>query len=167
MKVVGETLTKLTGSNISVEERNLYGRSAFNRFYYAAYLNTREMLAFLDPKLKKTAHKNIPITLRSTLRNRLKTTVNKYYEEEIMSYNDKQRLIHNMFTATEELANMLEQAYDARVIADYMPEVLIQKKSNSEFLLKSHTLQNAQRWPDRASAYCKTITKVSKDLGLV
>lgn len=44
MKVVGEQLHDWALQKKAQPERDVFGRSAFNRFYYAAFLITREML---------------------------------------------------------------------------------------------------------------------------
>lgn len=166
MKLVGEALSKLALEKHPIADRNLYGRSAFNRFYYAAFLITREMLAFLDPKWKSTPHKEIPNRLRDTIRQRLKKSVEHFHRQGIITVSEKSRLINRLNEATEELAEMLERAYDARVIADYKPEKLICIDSNKVISLQAHKLDSARSWPNRASAYCKTIISVWKEAGL-
>lgn len=166
MKLVGEALNNLALENHPIADRNLYGRSAFNRFYYAAFLITREMLAFLDPNWKTTPHKEIPNRLRDTIRKRLKKSVDQFHKQGIVTLAEKSRLINRLNEATEELAEMLERAYDARVIADYKPDLLISIENNKVIRLQAHKLNSAKSWPDRASAYCKTIISVWKEAGL-
>ena len=44
MKIVGEKLERWALEQKAVDEKDLFGRSAFNRYYYAVFLLTREML---------------------------------------------------------------------------------------------------------------------------
>ena len=67
--------------------------------------------------------------------------------------------------ATSELSNLLTEAYDLRVVADYEPEVPI-SIDNKVLLLRNYKLNTAREWPGKASACCKTIRKVWRDAGL-
>ena len=41
-------------------ERDLYGRSSYNRYYYAAFLSARQVLAGLRPEWGRIAHATYP-----------------------------------------------------------------------------------------------------------
>ncbi|MEH6457061.1 MAG: hypothetical protein V7749_12095 [Cocleimonas sp.] len=165
MKRVGVALENLALSDSGVAATNLLGRSAFNRYYYASFLVTREMLAKLDPKWKTTPHSELPKRLRETIRKPVKKELDRQARSELISLGEKSRLLSNLQLSSENLAELLERAYDARVIADYTPEepVVIAGKVIS---LRSHKLTTAREWPDRAHAYCKTILRVWEDVGL-
>ena len=166
MKLVGEKLEDVALSESDGMRKDLFGRSAFNRYYYAAFLITREMLGDIEPKWKKTPHKAIPELLKNAVRkpvvNRLKLNAKK----DIITSGELSVLQTKLTKATTELANLLLQAYDVRLVADYEPETHI-TETKRIITLRSCTLTSANTWADRASAYCKDIRKVWRDSGLV
>jgi len=72
MKIVGDHLTGVAANRADVSECDLFGRSAFNRYYYAAYLITRDMLTQLDPAWGKTSHGGIPDLLEDSVINKIR-----------------------------------------------------------------------------------------------
>ena len=50
MQYVGSELERLALINTDPNSADLLGRSAFNRYYYAAFLITRETLGYMQPK---------------------------------------------------------------------------------------------------------------------
>lgn len=165
MKFVGEKLEDLALKDPEFCHSDLLGRSAFNRYYYASFLITRKLLGELRSNWKGTAHKNIPELLRESLKKPVVTTLNSQVKKGLMSQSEKSRILTRLQISTEELAEMLEAAYDARIIADYIPEELIDI-NNKVICLRSYKLSTAKQWPDRASSYCKTIYRVWGDAGL-
>ncbi|MBC3382033.1 hypothetical protein H8I69_23235 [Serratia fonticola] len=165
MKIVGEALESLAIKESSAENANLYGRSAFNRYYYASFLVTRETLAKLDPKWKMTPHAEIPTRLRETICISVKRELEKQVRAGLKTKSEKGNLLTNLQSSSAELAELLEHAYDARVVADYRPEELI-KIDEKIVSLRSYKLTTARAWPDRANAYCKIILRVWKEVGL-
>jgi hypothetical protein len=165
MKFVGEKLEQLAIHDTEMKHANLLGRSAFNRFYYASFLVTRSTLAKLDPKWKMTPHAEIPTRLRETIKKKVANALKIQERKGVITASEKGRILSRLQSSTEELAEMLELAYDARIIADYIPEELI-VKSGKVITLRDHKLTTAKTWPDRAHSYCKTILKVYEEVGL-
>ena len=52
MQYVGSELERLALSDADPNNADLLGRSAFNRYYYAAFLITRETLGYMQPNWK-------------------------------------------------------------------------------------------------------------------
>lgn len=71
MQIVAQQLEFWAKEKDKETERDLFGRSAFNRYYYAAFLVTREMLGALRPTWRHTAHAAIPELLEAGLKKRL------------------------------------------------------------------------------------------------
>lgn len=165
MKVVGDQLEKWARSQSESHEKDLFGRSAFNRYYYAAFLITREMLGNYKSEWKRTPHAAIPDLLEKSLPKSVLNQLNNYQKKGLMTSRDVSRLRTTLKTATSELANLLREAYEIRVIADYEPEMVITIKENA-ILLNHHNLSSASNWADHANSYCKTIYKVWRDAGL-
>lgn len=165
MKIVGEQLQDWAEGKKIAHEKDVFARSAFNRFYYAAFLITRDMLGELKPEWKKTAHKNIPDLLLTSVKKSVDNELKKLFKKGIFSVSEKSLLKTKINSATIELSNLLKEAYELRVIADYDPEVPIEIKNNI-LQLRKYKLNSAREWPGKASAFCKMIRKVWGDVGL-
>jgi len=166
MKLVGEKLESYAEAESDLVKRDLYGRSAFNRYYYAAFLITRKMLGEIEPKWKKTPHKDIPQLLKGAVRKPVVQRLKQDAKKDLITNGQMRALQSKLNIATNELANLLVQAYDVRLVADYEPENYIAVKDNV-IVLSSCKLTSANSWADRANAYCKDIRKVWMDSGLV
>ncbi|MDP1548660.1 MAG: hypothetical protein Q8L97_00665 [Nitrosomonas sp.] len=165
MKIVGDQLEKWAHIQSESHKKDLFGRSAFNRYYYAAFLITREMLGNYKSEWKRTPHAEIPKLLKSSFSKPVINQMNINQKKGLMTTSEASRLRKKLKTATSELANLLKEAYDARVIADYDPETTITIEGNN-ISLKFYKLNSASSWADRASGYCKTIYSVRRDVGL-
>ncbi len=62
MHEVGHHLQKIAISKTD-QNRDVFARSAFNRYYYGAYLNVRELLSSLNPEWSRPRHRHIPYIL--------------------------------------------------------------------------------------------------------
>lgn len=162
MKIVAEQLEKWALCHIDAEEKNLFGRSAFNRYYYAVFLLTREMLSDFKSSWKKTKHASVPELLRKSVKKEVESTLKSYISRGLVSKDTLNQLNINLNC----LAELLEEAYRVRCIADYESEIKI-REDKKEIFLGNHTLTAAKHWPGRAAAYCKVIRKVWKETGLV
>ena len=143
------------------DKKDLFGRSAFNRYYYAAFLSTRQMLGEFKTEWERTAHRNIPDLLRVTLKQKLKLAI----DSRILSRPEGMRVRKEHNSSVNALAKLLEQAYEVRISADYEPEVRIQQ-TNKVISLGNHKLTSAEKWPGRAASYCKAIRDAWKVAGL-
>lgn len=166
MKIVGEKLENLAQSERDDLAKDLFCRSAFNRYYYAAFLITRKMLGELNLSWKTTPHKEIPNLLTTGVKKPVLNRLKMYAKKDFITEGEKSTLITKLTNATTHLSNLLDEAYDIRVIADYEPEILVEGE-NSKLALKNHKLTTANGWENRASAYCKDIRSVWRDSGLV
>ena len=165
MKVVGEQLEGWAHTQSDFYEKDLFGRSAFNRYYYAAFLIAREMLSKYKSEWKCTPHAEIPNLLETSFSNQIINKLKQNKKKGLMTDSEVSRLRKKLRTATSELASLLKEAYDARVIADYEPETTITTKGNT-ISLKHYKLNSASGWADRANNYCKIIYSVRRDAGL-
>ena len=162
MKIVGERLESWALDLNESHEKDLFGRSAFNRYYYSVFLLTREMLGDFDARWKGTQHACIPKLLRGKVKEKVK---NRLRRDRRMSKSKKSQILDQHGISLRDLASLLEEAYQVRIIADYEPEISIQQDKNVIWLYNCK-LTTAKGWPNRASAYCKAIRKVWEDVGL-
>lgn len=165
MKVVGEKLESVALLERDVFKKDLFGRSAFNRYYYAAFLVTRKMLGELNPSWKHTAHREIPNLLLTGVRKPVVRKLKQNAKKDLMTLGESSALQTKLTKATMELSNLLLQAYDVRSVADYEPEQQI-AIDNKVITLCSCKLTSANTWADKANAFCKDIRKVWKESGV-
>lgn len=155
-------------SEIALEGNNahsdVFGRSAFNRYYYASYLIARGMLGQLDQKWARTSHKAIPDLLKQTVARKIRNAVQQQSGKLITMRKAKQMRI-DANNAVGALASLLTSAYAVRCIADYDPNHRIQIE-NSTFSLFSHSNHEASGWPKRAEIHCKTILRIWGSLAI-
>lgn len=166
MRIVGDKLENWANKAKSTDEKNLFGRSAFNRYYYSAYLITREMLGEFDEGWKYMSHKSIPGLLTGKVRDKAKRQIKNAFNSKLISYGECSRMQTSINEATSNLANLLKLAYDIRCVADYQPEkvIVINKKSLS---LENYKLSSAPSWTNQVNRDCGVIKKLWKDLGIV
>ena len=149
-----------------VDDVNMFGRSAYNRFYYASYLQVRNTLSELDEKWKKTSHGNIPELLTNKVKSKVKTALDRQLKSGLITKSSHSRMLTDFTASTTGLSSLLAEAYDVRCVADYEPEVSCLKHQSSGLTLNDYKLNTAEKWPDRASGYCKTIRKVWNHAGI-
>ncbi len=165
MKIVAEELVSTARSKSISDEIDLFARSSFNRYYYAAYLMVRETLGQLDEKWRGEGHEGIPDLLKGKV-----TTIGR---RELRSQKNKGLLTDSEYSikktsfdkAIEELARLMKEGYQTRVTADYYPEERIETVGK-DYKLLTKTTGEARSWVDRAERYSGILLKIWKDLNL-
>ncbi|MCL1076925.1 hypothetical protein D5R81_02140 [Parashewanella spongiae] len=165
MQYVGSELERLALKNTDINHADLLGRSAFNRYYYAAFLITRETLGFMQSNWIGTAHAEIPNLLEKGLRKPAKAALRKQVSSGLLDKGNESRLLTELNATGSELSQLLRQAYDARILADYEPEVKT-KKDGGVIYLRTHKLTTASQWPNQAERQCAKLKRIWKEIGL-
>lgn len=165
MKLVGDQLSVWALSQKDGAAQDVFGRSAFNRYYYSAFLVTRAMLAEFDSKWKKEKHSSIPILLTKGIKKRVKNSLDKNVKAGVLTEGEKGKLLASLNSSTSELSNLLLDAYSLRCVADYEPEELI-TIDGRVIKLRNEKLTSANTWPDKANSCCKVIRRVWMEAGL-
>lgn len=165
MQYVGSELERLALIDLDPNHADSLGRSAFNRYYYAAFLITRETLGFMRSNWKGTAHAEIPNLLEKGLRKPAKDALKKQVKSGLLGNGDESRLLGDLNATGNELAQLLRSAYDARILADYEPEIKT-NQSGGIIFLRSHKLTTASKWPARAEKLCAKLRRIWKEVGL-
>ncbi|UXI04691.1 hypothetical protein [Photobacterium sp. TY1-4] len=166
MRYVGSELERLALNDTDPNHADLLGRSAFNRYYYAAFLITRETLGFMKPNWKGTAHAEIPKLLENGLRKPAKAALTKQVRSGLLDRGDESRLLGDLNATGNQLAQLLKLAYDARILADYEPEIKT-TKDGGVIYLSTHKLTTARQWPSQAERLCAKLKRIWKEIGLV
>lgn len=135
---------------------DLFGRSAFNRYYYATFLRARSMLVTLDSRWGREPHKSYPDLLKGKIRQRFKNEAKKAVK--IQDY-ELIKACKRAENACHELAEMFVKSYSIRVVADYEPSERIEFTFDGRFELRGVDINTAHRWPERAEAFCGDIEK--------
>lgn len=147
-------------------EADAFARSAFNRYYYAAFLSVREFLASIDSKWGSQNHSSLPDLLEKTLVERVRKQAKDLQKKELISESRQYALSKQAAQASTEIASILRIAYNVRVVADYKPEQLV-SFNHADFELAQHTRAEAMNWKLRVDLAKGTLLRISKELGLV
>jgi hypothetical protein len=165
MIVVAERLSEIALAEPIEEHADSFGRSAFNRYYYASYLIIRDMLRQLDRSWTRTGHSEIPKLLAGEVIKRVRNELHRQEKARLLGSGKAKSILKEANTATAELSNLLKNAYVVRCVADYEPEEKI-FCDGRVIKLGEHTIGAARNWPSRASIHTKTLIKIWRQLGL-
>lgn len=144
-------------------ERDLFGRSSYNRYYYAAFLSVRQVLARLRPEWAALAHATFPEVLTGKILKTLSTGRNKAQR---VRDGDLVSQCQRAIAASNELAKLLRSSYAIRVIADYNPEILVDFAHADRFKLNDVDITEAHQWPERAKVWASEIERAWKQVNV-
>lgn len=131
-------------------ERDLFGRSSYNRYYYAAFLLVRSVLAEMRDEWGKMAHASMPEVLTSEVCRILDKGRKKADKVGDMELS---RQCHRAIKAAKELACLMRASSATRVVADYHPEILVNFVHGERFTLNEVGITEAHQWPEKAKAW--------------
>jgi|SRR5215469_5569361 len=164
MQVVGKHLSdfamRIRGTS---PDDCLFARSAFNRYYYATFLASRQLL-METTGTEGLPHKALPEYLVGQFQKILKRKIQGGFKSGVLSSSDRARMLTALKQNTALLHQLLVTAYGVRVLADYEPDVPVEVK-NDTYVLGAETLTTASNWAGRAQMHCKNLHKIWKNLG--
>lgn len=141
-------------------QADLFGRSAFNRYYYAIFFLTREMLTDFDARWRSTPHADVPNVLNGKVREsiqKFKRKATQLGDAEAVSI-----CSHGM-QSIADLSTILKQGYSVRVTADYDPTIGISfGEDAAQFSLGNTSVMTAQRWVERAGFLTGSVRRAWK-----
>lgn len=161
MEVVAQHLKGHTVTLAAGEDRDQFGRSAFNRFYYSAYLTVKRELGAVISTLPRD-HAGIPNFLRTTVKKELAEGTRRARRAEDAELVD---ICARAKSAAIELADLMEQGYSTRVLADYFPEKPVNFSGLPNFELNNVSVEHAQTWPHRARVFARSIVDAWRQIG--
>ena len=138
----------------STADRDIFARSAFNRYYYCSFLLTRQLFQSISPNATPHAHKAFPEFLKTTIvkeLNRGLEIARRTKDGELKN------ILNRAKSAALNLAQQLVLAYAVRVTADYNPESEVEFESKSRFALNGVSVTEAHQWEQKTKSYCRTI----------
>ena len=161
MEIVGRHLRDEALSRSISSEKDLFARSSFNRFYYAAFLRVTRGLAIMSPEWGGLPHSDIPPLLRGKVTSALK----KLHSQ--AKRNDDSDLVSKIsfaLRAAGELANLLDQGRMTRVAADYRPDQFVDFSSFEDFSLNMVTVTMASSWGHKANAHMQKLERAWREV---
>lgn len=156
----------LQARTLTGDDADAFGRSAFNRYYYAAYLSVRELLASLDTSWEASPHSAIPDLLEITVMRQVRDQAKRMSTSGLITIARHHSLAKQAGQASSDIASILRAAYGVRVVADYRPEQRV-AFDRLEFRLAQHTHAEARNWKTRVDRAKKVLMSISKELGIV
>lgn len=155
MHEVGHHL-QVTAISSPSGKKDLFARSAYNRYYYSVFLLVREMLSSFDSKWSKIPHKDAPEILKGDI-------FKKFKREQSKALNTGDAALRNQLDtgrrALSELASILIKANATRVVADYQPSEKVDFTKATRFSLKNIEITEAHNWTGRVETLIEIINK--------
>jgi len=162
MEEVAIYLQREANQRTDSRQRDQFGRSAFNRLYYATFIPISHTLARLRPEWAGLPHKDVPEVIRGSIIKALKE--GKTRANRLGDY-DTVTSCSRAISLCYELADMMESGYAIRVTADYHSEVAVDFAAGADFRLATVPVSVARQWPGRATAYAETISNIWRQIG--
>lgn len=161
MEVVGKFLQTHALSLGSSQDGDYFGRSAFNRYYYATFLLVRAELGGLLPGWPNS-HASIPDFLQGTVckeLNKGRMRAERAGDQELS------QLCLRAKSAALNLAALLRESYGVRVTADYNPGIPIEF-TVGEFSLSTVPAEEARAWAYKGRGFAATIAQAWKQISV-
>jgi hypothetical protein len=155
MEHVALHLQKEANKNGDSEAGEEFGRTAYNRYYYATFLIIRKMVSRFDTKWSGIPHADYPVLLRGKIK--------KAFKEERLraqraSDAELVQICNQAVSTTEEIAQLMEKGSATRVVADYQPEIAIIFSKSERFSLQGIDITEAHQWPIKARNFSNSLS---------
>lgn len=164
MKVVADKLKEIALAADTDLKVDQFGRSAFNRYYYAAFLAVRKTLMEIDDGWARSPHKNLPKILTDTVFQSAKRIAIRLNKKRLLTKPEMAQILLSIKICVNDLSKILQSGYEARRCADYSPEDTV-KRISGNLSLGNHTIHEAQSWPTRAEIKAGQLLKCWRQLG--
>jgi len=125
------------------KEKDLFGRSAFNRYYYDLFINVRQTLKTSNNDWARLPHKSMPELLRGSVQKKVRNI-----RKQARKISDMQLIsrCERLVSFNENLASTLERANGVRKIADYEPDKPVIFHRDERFKLNGISINDAHAW---------------------
>ncbi len=164
MEVVARFLRTEAENRSEADGRDLFGRTAFNRYYFATFLNVRQHLGKLRSQWgDELPHATIPEVLRGQVKRTLESGAVRARRAADLSLASACKTAAKAAVA---LAEMMEKGRAVRVAADYHPEIDIDFSGGSDFKLVQVSVKTAETWPRLARIQMTQIENAWKQINV-
>jgi hypothetical protein len=162
MEIVAKHLESEALNRNSPQETDVFGRTAFNRYYYATFWIVRNAIAKIDPKWNEPSHGDLPNLLEGAFINRFRKEIKKagVLGGKVESLNARSN------SSAANLASLMRHAYALRVQADYKFDAGV-TKNGAVLVMKDTKTSEAANWPRRAEMLTSDLLNVAKQIGLI
>lgn len=164
MESVANHLQNEATSRSLARDKDAFGRSSFNRYYYAAFIEARNMMAGLRVEWARLPHKQIPTVLRDSIGQDFKAASRKALR---VQDNATVHACSTAITAAKGLADLLESSFATRVVADYRLDTMVLFDKAPDFTLNSVPISVARHWPSKAKGFALSITNGWRQAGVI
>lgn len=164
MELVAIHLQNEAINRIQARDKDAFGRSSFNRFYYAAFIEARNMMAGLRVEWAKLPHKQIPTVLRDSIAQDFKDASRKALR---VQDNATAHACSTAITAAKGLADLLESSFATRVVADYRLDTMVIFDKVPDFTLNAVPISVARHWPSKAKGFAHSIANGWRQAGVI
>lgn len=147
------------------EARDLFARSAFNRYYYATFLIARSLVADLLPDQVGIGHKALPDLLQKKLLKKVTDQLDKATRAGLIHATQQKQIRSSTLTQISSLVNLLREAYPVRVVADYQPDTKINIGKDGGFELDSVSVNQARKWVKNATSHREGLLRIWRTIG--
>lgn len=108
----------------------------------------------MNPKWEKAAHKDYPNILKKQIKSVLSSEQRKARKR---NDHDLDQRISKAKHALNEIAELMNQAYAVRVVADYEPDIGVDFSDANRFSLTSVDITIAHNWQPRVKTLIKSL----------
>ena len=155
MERVGLFLQRAAVDRRNTDEFDMFGRSSFNRYYYATFLVARALILEFEPQWQ-AVHADLPNYLKATVFRE----IDRFRKQSVRRQNDEAvRICNQAIAAVRSLATLLSNAYPVRIAADYQPEIPVTSPDGDRFSLANVSINAAHSWSNEARAYAAVIRR--------
>lgn len=134
--------------------RDLFARSAYNRYYYDVFLSVREMLSCFDENWSGIPHKSYPKLLTGQITRKFKKEKTRAHR--VQDYH-LVILLDTGIRAVSALASIIEKANAARITADYEPSERVNFLDSNRYSLKLINISEAHQWQESVRLWISQI----------
>lgn len=116
MEIVAHHLQREAISRAAPADKDLFGRSSYNRYYYATFLHARAMVGQLRTEWQELPHADYPPLLQG----KIQAEISKgRLKAQKIGDADTVALCNRAVAACKELSALMSKGSAIRVIADY------------------------------------------------
>lgn len=142
------------------EPYDVFARSAFNRYYYSAFLRVRQTLPLIGLKCPRE-HKSVPEYLRKTAADHVRRQARRARYLSIPKHNLGSRIN----SACIDIAQKLEQLNNLRKTADYEPEEYAAVQ-DEDVSLGGVSASQARTWTSDVHKNCDELERLWKQIDI-
>lgn len=143
-----------------------FGRTAYNRYYYACYLDMRRFIGELNSQWAGVNHAEVPNHLTGAVLKKINRELINCEKNGLMSSGQVFSKKSIISTALHTMASIMAEAYTIRCTVDYEPDIMIVYK-NEKILIENTTVATAKDWLSKINIEKFKVIKVMKEVGLV